>query len=259
MNPLETLLLARKMATGSPLLVEIPDFSPRCATDAEFDVLVTTYYKLLYEELSRDVAFLKSCRKMPKVKKAQRLLYVLRTAAQHSGNKDVVSEARKWRSGNSSPQSAANSLASTMLAAFKELASVAVYVSKSNSDSARWRKDLTVDTNIVFAGVVSDLGLCFSPNKQTRMVRLVQKRVEVQRPRGDLHTGTADYCVQEILSEHAPLPVPYQNVLDSLGLFGKPEAAGALLLAYSVAKVAPSLRGDAFLNRVEEMFQRATS
>ena len=69
MNPLEILLLARKMATGSPLLVEKPDFSPRCATDAEFDALVTAYYKLLYEELSRDVAFLKSGRKMPRVKK----------------------------------------------------------------------------------------------------------------------------------------------------------------------------------------------
>ncbi|EDN79677.1 hypothetical protein ACTODO_00103 [Schaalia dentiphila ATCC 17982] len=34
---------------------------------------------------------------------------------------------------------------------------------------------------------------------------------------------------------------------------------GVLLLAYSVAEVAPSLSGDAFLDRVEQMFQIATT
>lgn len=259
MNSFETLSWARSMATGSPLLVDEPNLSPRCETDAEFDRLVTDYYKFLYEELSRDVASLNSIKKMPNVKEANLLLYGLRTAAQHSNNDDAVRRAYKWRKERFSPQIAADSLASTMRTALDELASVAVYVSRIQPKAARWRNDLSVDTSTVFAEVVSDLGLHFTWNNQRRKIRLVQKRVEVKRPRGDLRTGTADYCVQEILSEHDPLPVTYQDVLDSLGLFGKQEASGALHLAYSVAKVMPSLRGDAFLDRVEEMYRLATS
>jgi len=259
MNSFNKLSYARSMATGSPLLVEEPDLSPRCKTDAEFDSLVTDYYKFLYEELSKDVASLISIKNMPDVRKANRLLYDLRTAAQHSNNDDVVRRANNWRKARYSPQIAADSLASTMQAALDELASVAVYVSRNRSKAARWRNDLSVDTSTVFAEVVSNLGLSFTPNNQRRKIRLVQKRVEVERPHGDLRTGTADYCVQEILSEHTPLPVTYQEVLDSLGLFGKQEASGALQLAYSVTKITPSLRGDAFLDRVEEMYRLATS
>lgn len=259
MNSFETLSWARSMATGSPLLVDEPNLSPRCETDAEFDRLVTDYYKFLYEELSRDVASLNSIKKMPNVNKANLLLYDLRTAAQHSNNDDAVRRAHEWRKERFLPQIAADSLASTMRTALDELASVAVYISRIQSKAARWRNDLSVDTSTVFAEVVSDLGLHFTPNNQSRMIRLVQARMKVKRPRGDLRTGTADYCVQEILSTRAPLPVPYSDVLDSFGLFGKPQAMGVLLLAYSVAEVAPSLSGDAFLDRVEEMYRLATS
>ena len=259
MDLLETLSSARQMATGSPLLVDAPDLSPRCETDAEFGVLVTAYYKFLYEEISADVAFLAQIKRMPGVDSARDLLYALRTAAQHSDNEEAVRKAHKWRERESSPQSAAESLASTMETALRELASAAVRVSRNGPDAARWREILTVDTSTVFVEVVSDLGLSFSLGNQKRMVRLVEKRLEVKSPRGDRRKVVADYCVQEILSEHGPLPVEYQEVLDSLGLFGKRNAAGALLLAYSVAEVAPSLRGDAFLARVEEMFRLATS
>lgn len=259
MNALEKLSAARLIATGSPLLIDAPDLHPQCTTDAEFDVLVTAYYKFLYEELSRDISSLKTHKGMPRVKKARYLLYVLRTAAQHSGNENVVREAQVWRRREHSPQSAAVSLASKMREALDELASVATWVSQDQSRAARWRDDLAVDTRTIFAQVVSDLGLHFTPNNQSRMIRLVEKRLEIQPPRTDPYTGTADYCVQEILSTRTPLPVPYSDVLDSFGLFGKPQAMGVLLLAYSVAEVAPSLSGDAFLDRVEKMFQIATT
>lgn len=259
MNALEQLSAARQIATGSPLLIDTPDLYPQCMTEAEFDVLVTAYYRFLYEELSRDVSSLKTHKEMPSVKKARRLLYILRTAAQHSGNENAVREAHVWRKRECSPQSAAVSLASKMREALDELASVATWVSKDQSRAARWRDDLAVDTRTIFAQVVSDLGLHFTPNNQSRMIRLVEKRVEIHPPRADLYTGTADYCVQEILSARAPLPVPYSDVLDSFGLFGKPQAMGVLLLAYSVAEVAPSLSGDAFLDRVEKIFQIATT
>ena len=123
MNSFETLSWARSMATGSPLLVDEPNLSPRCETEAEFDRLVTDYYKFLYEELSRDVTSLNSFKKMPNVNKANLLLYDLRTAVQHSNNDDAVRRADEWRKERFSPQIAADSLASTMRTALDELAS----------------------------------------------------------------------------------------------------------------------------------------
>lgn len=233
--------------------------SPRCETEAELDQLITGYYKFLHEEISEDAAFLAQIKRMSDVDSARRLLYDLRTAAQHSDNAKAVRMARHWRARQRSSQAAADSLAAVMRRALGELGSVALEVSRDGAAASRWCDILAVDTSTVFASVVSDLGLQFTPANQQRMVRLVDKRLRVQPRNGDRRTLVADYCVQEVLSDRQPLPVPYSQVLDSLRLLGKPGASGALLVAHSVAEVAPGLRGDSFIARVKETWRVAAS
>lgn len=258
-NPFDVLTGARQLATGSPIDVDAPDLSPRCATDAELELLVTAYYKFFQEEISGDVTFLAQTRRMTDVDSIRRLLYNLRTAAQHSDNGAAVRVARDWRGQHNSPQAAADSLAAAMHRALGELGSAALRVARDSSTAAKWSDVLAVDTGTVFAAVVSDLGLRFTSANQRRMVRLVDKRLEVQPRNGDRRTVVADYCVQEILSDRRPLPVPYHQVLDSLGLLGKPGASGAVLVAHSVAEIAPALQGDTFIARVKETWRVAAS
>ncbi|WP_377325305.1 hypothetical protein ACFJIY_09850 [Pimelobacter simplex] len=258
-NPFDALARARQLATGSPLVVDAPELSPQCESEAELDQLITGYYKFLHEEISEDAAFLAQIQRMSEVESARRLLYSLRTAAQHSDNEKAARVAKDWRARHGSPQAAAESLAAAMTRALGELGSVALRVARDGADASRWRDVLAVDTGTVFAAVVSDLGLQFTPGNQQRMVRLVDKRLQVQPRNGDRRNLVADYCVQEVLSDRRPLPVPYYQVLDSLGLLGKPGASGAVLVAHSVAEIAPALRGDSFIARVKETWRAAAS
>lgn len=251
-SPFDVLARARQLATGSPLDVDAPDLSPRCATEAEFDRLVTGYYKFIHEEISGDISFLAQMQRTPESDSIRRLLYHLRTAAQHSDNDTAVRVAHDWRSKYSSPQAAADSLAAALGRALGELGSLALRVARDPDAAARWSEVLAVDTGTIFSAVVSDLGLQFTPANQRRMVRLVDKRLEVQPRSGDRRALVAEYCVQEVLSDRRPLPVPYYQVLDSLGLLGAPGASGAVLVAHSVAEIAPALQEDAFLARVKE-------
>lgn len=258
-NPFDVLSRARQLATGSPLDVDPPDLSPRCATEAELDRLVTGYYKFFHEEISGDFSFLAQTQRTPESDNVRRLLYHLRTAAQHSDNQRAVRVAQDWRARYSSPQAAADSLAAALVRALGELGSCALGVARDPGAAARWSDVLAVDTGTIFSAVVADLGLQFTPANQRRMVRLVDKRLEVQPRSGDRRTLVAEYCVQEVLSDRRPLPVPYHQVLDSLGLLGKPGASGAVLVAHSVAEISPALHTDAFIARVKETWRVAAA
>ena len=96
-NPFATLAQARQMATGSWLDLDPPDLSPRCETEPEFDRLVTGYYKFFNEGISAEVSFLARVSRSPDVDDLRRLLYNLRTAAQHADNDSALRAARSWR------------------------------------------------------------------------------------------------------------------------------------------------------------------
>lgn len=256
-DPFATLVRARQLATGSPLNIDPPDLAPRCSTAAELDRLVTEYYKLFSEDLSGDVSFLLRIRSDQDVEGFRRLIYNLRTAINHTDNPEASAAAQSWRGKHSSAQAAADALADALSSVLGKLGAVALEVARRPSEAARWRDLLLVDAATVFAAVEADLGLSFTDGNRKRMVRLVEKRLEVRPAKGDHRSVVADFCVQEMISDRRPLPVPYDKVLDVLGLLGKPEAVGVVLVAHTVAEIAPRLGGDAFLARVEKTWKVA--
>lgn len=258
-DPFATLSQARQLATGSQLNIGPPDLAPRCSSEAELDRLVTNYYKVFSEDMSGDVSFLLQIRSDPEVEAFRRLIYNLRTATNHTDNPRASEAARNWRAQYSTPQDAAEALAGQLEIAFVRLGMIAVAVSRRPSDAVRWRDVLLIDSASVFSAVEVDLGLRFSDGNRKRMVRLVEKRLEVHPAQGDRRAVVAEYCVQEMISDRRPLPVTYDRVLDALGVLGKPGAVGVVLLAHSVAEIAPGLRGDAFVARVKETWRIAVN
>jgi hypothetical protein len=258
-DPFISLARARQLATGSPLEIDAPDLTPRCTSDAELDRLVTDYDKFFCEDLSGDVAFLMRIRSERDVEVFRRLVYNLRTATNHTDNRKATDASHRWRAQHNSPQDAADTLAEALRTVLTKLSTVALEVARRQLDAARWRDLLLVDVAAVFAAVEADLDLSFTDGNRKRMVRLVEKRVEVHPVQGDHRAVLADYCVQEVISDRRALPVPYDKVLDMLGVIGKPDAVGVVLMAYTVAEIAPQLRAEEFLARVEKTWRAAAN
>jgi len=259
MSAFSTIARARELATGSKLDVDEPTVEPTCASDAELDQLVSNYYGFFSERFVRDVAFLSQLDPSPKIETFRRLLYDLRTAAQHTDNPKSDEVAREWRAQYGTPQEAADALASAMNDCLTRLAQIGVAVTRSATHTRAWLELVSIDTGAIFTSVESDLGLRFSPGQRRRMVRQVEGRLKVTPIEGDHRRIVTDFCVQEMLSDRRPLPLPYTDVLDSLGLLGDPAAGGAVLAAYSVAAIAPDLAGSDFLDRVEETWRAAAA
>lgn len=249
----------RQLATGVALLVDLPDLSPQCASEADLDRLVTSYYKLLQEQLAPDITFLMSVERDSSVEKCRRLIRNLRTVAQHTGNPQIENEVANWRANYLAPQAAATELAILVLLAIERLATIAGVVRRDGTLAVRWRDVLLVEPATVFMVVSKDLGLRFPPHKERWMIRQIEGRLKVEPGDGDRRAHVSEFCVQEIVSTHLPLPVPYSEVLDSLNLLGKVGADGALLVAYSVARIAPQLRGEAFIDRVRMTWDAANT
>ncbi|WP_263732236.1 hypothetical protein [Cellulomonas sp. SG140] len=256
-NPFDVLARARRLATGVGLDFEPANLRPVCATEAEFDAVVRDYYTFFYEHLATDATFLVRLRPAKDVDFVRRLLYDLRTAANHSDNPKSEEAAARWRRGHSSPQAAANALAGLLGAALEALSRAAVLAARDQAASTEWREIASVEVGAVFVAVSEDLGLSFTEGNRRRMVRLIEKRIQVHPHRGDRQALVAEYCAQEMLAARRPLPVPYDRVLDALGLLRSRQASGAILIAHSVAEVAPTLRGEAFLERVAETWRAA--
>ncbi|NLH70972.1 MAG: hypothetical protein GX454_12480 [Brooklawnia sp.] len=256
-GPFTTFAQARLVATGSSLEIDPPDLAPSCWTEAELKTLVSAYYKFFNENLAKETSFLLKLRPNRELPQLRRLIYNLRSANEHSDNSSAQEAAARWRAKFDTPQQAADALAAELLKGIEILSRIAVAVSRDPDKTAEWKQLLSVDTGTVFSAVASDLGLRFRASDLRRMVRNVEKRIEIQPGSGDRRVLMAEYCAQEILSDRRPLPVPYDQVLDSLGLLGTQSAAGAILIAHSVSEVMPNLRGDAFLARVEATWRTA--
>lgn len=256
-NPFAAFTQARLLATGSSLDIDPPNLSPSCNTDAELKTLVSAYYIFFNEGLAKDRSFLLSLHPNPQLDQLRQLLYNLRTANEHIDNDQAVRTAARWRNQFNSPQDAANALAAALAQGLAILGKIAVAAGYNAAEVAQWRQLLSVDVGSVFSAVSADLGLSFRQGDRKRMIRFVEKRLEVRPDPGDRRQVVAEYCAQEILSDRRPLPVPYHEVLDALGLLGTSRAPGAIMLAYSVAELSPSLRGEDFITRVEETWRAA--
>ncbi len=256
-DPFATLVRARLAATGSSLGLDLPSLAPTCRTDSDLDGLVRDYYVFFNERFSREIGFLVRLRPSQQIDALRRRIYNLRTAGNHTDNPQAEQAAARWRKQYGSPQDAANALSAELTQGIELLGRIAVAVSRNPSEAAQWRQLLSIDVGTVFGAVESDLGRTFTEANRKRMVRLVEKRLEVQPGRGDRRVLVAEYCAQEIVSDRRPLPVPYDRVLDALGLLGTAQAPGVILVAHSVAEIDPALSGEAFIARVDETWRAA--
>ena len=249
----------RLYATGSALDVDPPNVTPACESDADFSALVIDYYTFFNESMAKDVKFLERSRPSASIEALRRLIYNLRTAIAHDDNPTAKAAAALWGKQHHSPQEAANALAEELRGCLEILSRNAIAVSRNPEERAQWQELLSVDVATVFSAVATDLGLRFTEGNRRRMVRLVEKRLQVQPGRGDRRILVSEYCAQEILADRRPLPVPYDRVLDTLGLIGTSRASGAILAAHSVAEISPGLNGDAFIARVEATWRVAST
>lgn len=257
-DPLASLENARRMAIGVDYVSNArPPTAPQCSTEADFNGLVTEYYRFFREAIAVDVAFLQAYLHSPAVSDFDRAVYYLRTAAQHTDNADAARFRTEFLSPYDDWLEPGRVLAQMFARALTALARAAVFVSRDNAARVAWREKASVNVGTIFAEVASDLGRRFTEKNRARMVRQVETRLRVHPPSGEFRTTVQDYCVQEIVSSRQPLPVPYFSVLDYLGLIGEQEAGAALLLAYSVAAVAAGLSGDEFLRRVDGAWRAA--
>jgi len=257
-DPFIALARARQYATGSSLDVEPPNLTPACETESDFSALVIEYYLFFNEAMAKDVKFLERSRPNASIEALRRLIYNLRTAIAHDDNPTAKEAAALWRKHHHSPQEAASALAERLSGCLELLSRTAIAVSRNQAERAQWQELLSVDVATVFSAVATDLGLSFTEGNRRRMVRLVEKRLQVQPRYGDRRIVVADYCAQEILADRRPLPVPYDKILDVLGLIGTSRAPGAILAAHSVAEISPRLDGAAFIARVEATWRVAS-
>ena len=258
-NALLTLDRAKRACTGVGIRTLQLDAAPVCGSRADFAGLVNDYYKLFREEMSDDVVFLRGFRRCAAAEVFDSAIHKLRTGAFHLTSPDATEFYEKWLRDHAGFQAAADALVELFREALEGLASNAVLVRQQPGASKRWSDVVSTDIGTIMHSVIHDLGRHYSPKKQEWLTRQVEGRLKIYSGSGSRQSIAMDYCVQELVSQNEPLPVPYVDVLDHLGLLGDAQAEGAILVAYSVASVAPTLRESAFLDRVEQTWRAAAA
>lgn len=251
---------AKRTVTGVGISVTIEvTLSPVCPDQPSFQHLVSEYYKLFREDLSDEVSFLDPQKKNYHIRTFDHTIYMLRTAAQHTDNLQATKFSEQWNQNHNDWQNQAAHLAVELGSALKELTSIAIRVTRDEVKREKWKDAASTDLATIIEAVTCDLGLTLKFGKKQYITRQVGLRLRKDGVTTNYKSTAQDYLVQEILSQQRCLPVPYHQVLDRLGLLGTQRAQTALPLAYTVAAVTPHLKGDAFLDRVEKMWQAANS
>jgi hypothetical protein len=259
MDALTTLDRAKRASTGvgiSPVGVAV---APICKNRADFSQLVSEYYKFFREELSDDVVFLRRFKRCRSADAFDEAIHKLRTGSQHSTNVAAQEFYEAWLSTYPSPQAAADALFELLSQALVGLAHNAVLVVRDEQARGKWREIASTDISTIMLSVMDDLGLSYSAGKRGWFVRQVEGRLKIDPGTGPREAIAMDYCVQVLVSQNGPLPVSYVDVLAHLGLLNDIRAEGAVLVAYSVASVEPTLRGAPFLERVEKTWRVAAA
>lgn len=257
-DPLRTLAFNKRICTGISMDYDSPPGANHRMNQNAFDALVSEYYKLFRESISRDVAFLRSIQDHRVVADFDDCIYRLRTAKQHKDNRQAVAFYSEWTAARQPWQRAAESLVDAFATAIRHLEVVSNRVRRDPSLSIAWKEHASVDPELVFEGVCRDLRARFPEGRRRALVQNVRRRLKYLKPGDDVRAAAEEYCAQEITAQTSPLPVPYFEVLDRLDLIGKPEARAALMVAYSI-RASTHLRGEQFLLRVEEAWKVASS
>lgn len=253
---LETFGQVRKMATGANLDISFPSIHQSCGSESEFDGIVSRFYVFFNEDLARDANFLSPHVKSSKIQACRGILHCLRTSAQH-GNSKFKNNALQWKNKHGTPQKCADALSRILQDALEEMVRAAFVVASDPLKTEEWRAIVSLDVGAIFDSAAQNLGLNFSVGKRGYMLRQVIGRLKIVSSYSKYELLVADYCVQEMVSQRQPLPVPYEKVLDFLGLLGDRGASVAILIAHSVAAAGPQLEEETFLARVEAAWRAA--
>ncbi|MDN4473466.1 hypothetical protein [Demequina zhanjiangensis] len=259
-NPLLDIERARRTATGTGFSFDrVPSLDPTCDSQHEFNDLVSSYYVFFREHLGPDVRFLRGVSDTQAIREFDGLINGLRTAAQHAADERARRTAQRFLDAHAGWPDRAQALAGRLNEALASLARIAVTAMRSHELSKQWTANAALNLSTIFDAVSADLGLSFRAGQKGYMIRQLEGRVKFERLSGEISEIAKDYCMQEIVSTHDPLPVPYYEVLDALRLIGSPYAQAAVLIAYSVAAAAPQLHGDEFLERVQAAWIATTA
>lgn len=258
-NALITLDRAKRACTGFGLRTLHLDLTPSCGSRKDFADLVNDYYQLFREEMSNDVVFLRGFRRCTAADAFDSAIHELRTGAFHSTSPGATEFYEKWLADHAGFQAAADNLVKLFHEALEGLASNAILVLQQPEAAKKWTDVASTDIGTIMQGVIRDLGRHYSPKKQEWLTRQVEGRLKIYSGSRSRQSIATEFCVQELVSQNEPLPVSYVDVLDHLGLLGDAQAEGAILVAYSVASVAPTLRASAFLDRVEQTWRAAAA
>lgn len=251
-GPLHAFRLVKQAVTGVYPEIDIePDMSPKCAGEAEFDVLVTQYYQLIYEELADDLSYFRQHNLVRAAWSFRTTIKDLRTSAQHSGEDGRASRERWLQESPPNWQERGERLANQLIDALRDLEQASRTVMADRHLRARWSERAEMDPATIFDGVCLDLDLRFPTYLRTILVRNAKNAANRQSRQSPDHyiDLLRNACLQEAMHEQLVIPVPHTDVLDSLGLLGDRRAKAALLLAAGVAATT-GLTGEEFLDRV---------
>ncbi|WP_440098813.1 hypothetical protein [Streptosporangium sp. H16] len=258
-DPFTVLARNKLICTGVALDYEVPvDLGPRPGTEADFDALVTQYYKLFRETIRADIAFLRSVEESSAVATFDKAVSNLRHAKQHNDNERAKNFYASWTKGRSW-EAAAEAFLSASALALSELERVSSLVRRDPKLTKAWKDNASTETETIFEAVCRDLSASFNFGFRKKLLHNINLRRQRLKPGVDVRAAVEQFCVQEITAaQNLTLPVPHYDILDRLGLLGKRKARAALFVAYSVS-AATNLTGEAFLQRVEQTWRIGAS
>lgn len=204
------------------------------ASRDEFNSMVTDLYVLIREKFRIDINFFIREFECGKLNLLYQTIYKLRTAVQHSDNRECVDFYNSWYDKSGDWSKCAFVLNELYQDSLAELIESSAKCRQDRKYAAKWQSRLSVDSESVLESVLRDLCLSLNLNSKAHALRQIDNRVAGHRKEVDILI-LREFCIQEVLKRKVNLPVSYVEVLDRLSLIGRQEAGAALLLAYAVA------------------------
>lgn len=247
----------RMISTGANYSFQLPVAPCNPISEDNLKNYALDIYIFFSEQMSVDVTFLSRFGDSSKVQYFGLLINKVRTYYGHAPTEEIRRYVSMWRQQYAAPEHAVDNLQKSLDDALGALVIAAATVSRSMDLSSEWQKIVQVEVGAIMKAVVTDMGLHFRTGKLGFMTRRVEGRLKIEPRQNPYAEFVAELCSQEVISQRSPLPVTYDKVLDYLGLLRGEGASGALLVAHSVATIAPELKGEEFLKRVEDTWRSA--
>jgi len=198
------------------------------------------------------------------LKRFYRLLKDQRDYCAHPADFDRAVEAEAWRddvqrSEGTRDADLVEALLDELCVALDCLCVVAAQIVRNSSYRRDWLRLAALSPEEEVRAVYANLGRHLPENRVTFVARQFSNHPDLARARSPQERGNVgELVVLGILS--APLRVPYDEILDELGLVGDPRAASLLLIAHGVqAAGLAEARLIPVLGEVWDAVQRAAS